>query len=827
MVNCIKNFYTHVESYFLLILSFIPLNFQAVYDNVFNRYNQNEIIDYSRQICIIFYFLSILAISYCLANYRINKIFVLKIPLFYFGYSVLSYLFNVTLNINNPKFNALNFRENGFLQTNVILPIVLILALSSLTKLISAQNKILSKLPRIATPFDFENYFLSQFLVCLLFHDKLFLTLLPRIQLIKVISGRLPEQVFTEQHLWLFIGLVFLISFFASVISFSIVKGISDLVQNKSTGSLAFISCIFFASIFNHTIQLSLGIGDPHFGTFIFQGALSFQFIVLFSLFTFCYLVFNRYLIATLLIIIFGSFFSYANSLKVNMRGEPILPSDLSWLLKPATLLGFTDGNILIYSFVIILFFSFILYRIRKKLFSGQIIKNFNLRLVLVSLCLSPFFIFFSIFEKQNDNKISANIPVLSVLYNSEYVGWMGNLKHARYKSLSFVWFNQLSTPAMTLPKNYSKEKIREIEKKYRKLREEINKDRSEYLQEHTIIYVLSESFSDPSRMEGVTLSHNPLERIQEIKNQTTSGLMKSDGYGGGTANMEFQSLTSLPFYNLSPSLSVVYTELVPRMPFIPNISDSFSNSDRIAIHLASSSNYSRQSIYEKFGYRKFISIDTKGISVVNEGSYPSDQSTYKLVLDNIDTTKSQFFSVITMQNHSIWQEPEPSNLVASMEGGDNSQNDLLTSYARLLTHTDKATKDFLDELSKIDKKITVVFYGDHLPGLYNQTVIENNAVRQYQTDYFIWSNHETKKLNYPLVNSSDFNAILFEQTDSKVSSYYALMTEVLHKASVDKDREKLDAEAKEIVEDLKLVEYDLIGGKGYLSKDFFKLPAK
>ncbi len=54
-----------------------------------------------------------------------------------------------------------------------------------------------------------------------------------------------------------------------------------------------------------------------------------------------------------------------------------------------------------------------------------------------------------------------------------------------------------------------------------------------------------------------------------------------------------------------------------------------------------------------------------------------------------------------------------------------------------------------------------------------------------------------------------------------KVSPYYALLTEVLKKASVDK--KALEGEAQEIAEDLRMVEYDLISGKGYLSKDFLK----
>ena len=44
---------------------------------------------------------------------------------------------------------------------------------------------------------------------------------------------------------------------------------------------------------------------------------------------------------------------------------------------------------------------------------------------------------------------------------------------------------------------------------------------------------------------------------IQEIKTKVTSGLMQSDGYGGGTANMEFQTLTGLPFYNINPTVSI------------------------------------------------------------------------------------------------------------------------------------------------------------------------------------------------------------------------------------------------------------------------------
>ncbi len=66
-------------------------------------------------------------------------------------------------------------------------------------------------------------------------------------------------------------------------------------------------------------------------------------------------------------------------------------------------------------------------------------------------------------------------------------------------------------------------------------------------------------------KIEGVNLSRNPIPKIQEIKAKVTSGLMQSDGYGGGTANMEFQTLTGLPF-NINPTVSVLYLEVAPKM---------------------------------------------------------------------------------------------------------------------------------------------------------------------------------------------------------------------------------------------------------------------
>ena len=48
---------------------------------------------------------------------------------------------------------------------------------------------------------------------------------------------------------------------------------------------------------------------------------------------------------------------------------------------------------------------------------------------------------------------------------NNQDITWMGNTTHAHFKSLSFVWLNQLTTQNMQYPKGYNQEKIKSIEK--------------------------------------------------------------------------------------------------------------------------------------------------------------------------------------------------------------------------------------------------------------------------------------------------------------------------------------------------------------------------
>lgn len=130
--------------------------------------------------------------------------------------------------------------------------------------------------------------------------------------------------------------------------------------------------------------------------------------------------------------------------------------------------------------------------------------------------------------RNEKDHKIVGWIPILSKVNNWRNVGlerlcFCGTLPYiilSGYNSLA----RQVS---MEEPQDYSDKTMKAIVKKYTELAEEINAERAGQLTDQTVIYVLSESFADPRRVPGVTISQNVIPNI-EYYESTTSGLMKS-----------------------------------------------------------------------------------------------------------------------------------------------------------------------------------------------------------------------------------------------------------------------------------------------------------
>ena len=586
-------------------------------------------------------------------------------------------------------------------------------------------------------------------------------------------------------------------------------------------------------------------------------------------------MLFNRFWTASIVILAVGIIVAAIEHFKVEIRYEAILPADLGFL-------GSNTGNMLTFipagahvtilvalgAFAVLLALILVLRHFDGR--KGRMIRTDNLSLNLTSrliLLLLPILVFalYCIHVSTTDslaNKFSRALGDTPSMWDSVY--------DAQRNGPLVAFTRQLNPKIMDKPSNYSEETMKKVAARYQKEAETINASRTNNLTDSTVVYVLSESFSDPSRVPGLKTNKDSMPNIRKIKAGTTSGLMLSSGYGGGTANLEYMGLSGLSMANFDSSLSSPYQQLVPSQHWTPTINQLWgAPANSLGYHPYESSMYSRATNYKKFGFSHFYTLTGPDVikyqDKIDESPYVSDKSSYDSALEGIRSGKTnKFIQIITMQNHMPYHEWYENNdyTAESTTGtplGDDEQQSIET-YQKGVEITDQATQEFLNELDALDKPVTVVFYGDHLPGIYSSASEDgNNSLALHLTDYFIWSNKASssqgnKASDAAYSSPNFFVAQAADHMNAKVSPYLAFLTEMHSKIAameppvVNKvqgwDRipegrniyldqngnpmstDDFDKETKQLLADYKLIQYDITAGKNYLKDtDFMTLP--
>jgi len=586
-------------------------------------------------------------------------------------------------------------------------------------------------------------------------------------------------------------------------------------------------------------------------------------------------MLFNRFWTASIVILAVGIIVAAIEHFKVEIRYEAILPADLGFL-------GSNTGNMLTFipagahvtilvalgAFAALLALILVLRHFDGR--KGRMIRTDNLSLNLTSrliLLLLPILVFalYCIHVSTTDslaNKFSRALGDPPSMWDSVY--------DAQRNGPLVAFTRQLNPKIMDKPSNYSEETMKKVAARYQKEAETINASRTNNLTDSTVVYVLSESFSDPSRVPGLKTNKDSMPNIRKIKAGTTSGLMLSSGYGGGTANLEYMGLSGLSMANFDSSLSSPYQQLVPSQHWTPTINQMWgAPANSLGYHPYESSMYSRATNYKKFGFSHFYTLTGPDVikyqDKIDESPYVSDKSSYDSALEGIRSGKTnKFIQIITMQNHMPYHEWYENNdyTAESTTGtplGDDEQQSIET-YQKGVEITDQATQEFLNELDALDKPVTVVFYGDHLPGIYSSASEDgNNSLALHLTDYFIWSNKASssqgnKASDAAYSSPNFFVAQAADHMNAKVSPYLAFLTEMHSKTAameppvVNKiqgwDRipegqniyldqngnpmstDDFDKETKQLLADYKLIQYDITAGKNYLKDtDFMTLP--
>ena len=287
-------------------------------------------------------------------------------------------------------------------------------------------------------------------------------------------------------------------------------------------------------------------------------------------------------------------------------------------------------------------------------------------------------------------------------------------------------------------PKNYNKKEIQEIIKKYNTSANDTNSDMA------NIIVIINESFCDYYNLYQQGTS-NPIEYFTELSHSENviSGTMYSSTFGGQTANVEYEFLTQNSL-RILPVGSYVFQQYISKpikSSLVQNLKIQGYNTS--AIHPWENYAYSRNKIYPFFGFDSIkFKDDIDGLEQTFNNHFYTDKSTYKELLKEIknkDKNEKIFKYVLTVQNHTGYINPDPTQITYSNELSQNV-------YMQLIHDSSEALRDVIAELKSLDEKYILLFFGDHQPNLDRQDNSFEMDMKEYEVPFIIWANYDIEE---------------------------------------------------------------------------------
>jgi phosphoglycerol transferase MdoB-like AlkP superfamily enzyme len=313
---------------------------------------------------------------------------------------------------------------------------------------------------------------------------------------------------------------------------------------------------------------------------------------------------------------------------------------------------------------------------------------------------------------------------------------------------------------------------------------------------------------------------------------------MLSQNYGGGTANIEFEALTSFSMELFNPQMTTPYTLLVPKMDNLPSVVSLTAQRgyETTAIHPYDTSMYKRKDVYDILGFNRFLDQETmKHTDKIEQNPYISDKAAYDEIMDILkDNQQPQFVHLVTMQTHMPYGG-KYDTLHYSAKGTGNMNS--VGNYLQDIAYSSQALSDFINQVEQLPRRTLIVFWGDHLPGIYSDEVqAENEQSTLHETEFLMWDSQNEWKFEPNQITSPFYFAPnLFERSNLLLSPFYDMLLKLenelpaFEKGMYLQDGQwqselALDQKAQELYNDYQLIQYDIVQGKQYsVDKQFFE----
>ncbi len=541
---------------------------------------------------------------------------------------------------------------------------------------------------------------------------------------------------------------------------------------------------------------------------------------------------------------------AFANHEKVLFRHEPLYPADWRFASDPGFLVRMLDPrSVVVAGVATVVTVGGVLVARRRRASAASIASDLP-AVVRLTVRLTGGLV--GLLVLVNATQFNAPGNATRSVYDALGASWPAYSQQRNYLGNGFVAgiLYNLDIPPVPVPEGYSAARMAQIVERYRAAAARINATRDPAgLSGVNVVIVLSESFSDPTALHGVHLPHDPIPYTRRLMQGSGAfaGSMLAQNVGGGTANMEFEALTGMSASAFPVQLRVPYQMVVPSYSSFPSAVAWAKSTGHttVALHPFSTEMYRRRDVYRTFGFDRFVYDDTMHTPTrIGHHAYISDASAFGEVEHTLRTEPGAvFMNVVTMQNHMPYagRYDDPVNVT----GPDGQPLSEAGQYVRGLEHSDAAMRTLVGDLRRLDEPTVLVFYGDHLPGFYPRSVFEaNSGAQMHRTPYFVWANFPARGRpadatgpGSMVVSPAHFVDLAAERAGAAVTPYYALLTELrrqvpalegqtlLGPGGTREPRSQLSPGARQLLQDYRLVQYDLSVGRRYADSQLLALP--
>lgn len=497
---------------------------------------------------------------------------------------------------------------------------------------------------------------------------------------------------------------------------------------------------------------------------------------------------FRRRTLARVLISGFWLFLGIINGCILAQRVTPFGYTDLKMVTDLLTMQNtnyFTAGQALLAVVGVVAFFAFCGWLWAKgPKFRGK--TNKLLTFVFVASC----FIWVPVTTEAAQNK-------------DIIASYFANIAQG-YENYGFIYgfSSSVVDRGMSKPDDYSEETIENIEAS-------VNTEATTISQEDmpNIVVVLLESFMDPSEVNFLECSEDPIPNFHQLERNYSTGHLTVPVIGAGTANTEFEVLTGMGIQYFGTG-EYPHKTILKQVESCESIASALSplGYGTHVVHNNGGNFYSRANAFERMGFDTFTSKELMNITEYTPlGSWPTDDILISETVKAMDATPDQKDVVytITVQGHGDYPtEKVIENPEITVSGlADEATQNQWEYYINEIHEVDKFIGNLTAALDARGEDTIVVLWGDHLPtlGLSESDVATGNI---FKTKYVTWNNFG------------------LEKEDADLTSYQLLahLTDQLgiHEGNIFRFHQS-QSESKTYLKDLELLQYDLLYGKRYL----------